>query len=65
MGVKTEELIEEIRSGLEELEGGLPTDLSASAVSETAKGAVQGSQRSRHTCLALRGHKPQRDAVRR
>ena len=38
MGVKTEELIEEIRSGLEELEGGLPTDLSASAVSETAKG---------------------------
>ena len=37
MGVTTEELIEEIRIGLAELEDGLPTDLKASAVSETAK----------------------------
>ena len=36
-GLTTEELIKEIRSGLEKLEDGLPTDLDASAVSETAK----------------------------
>ena len=35
-GVTTEELIEEIRIGLAELEDGLPTDLNASVVSETA-----------------------------
>ena len=37
MGVTTEELIDEILIGLAELEDGLPTDLNASSVSETAK----------------------------
>ena len=37
MDVTPEELIDEIRIGLAELEDGLPTDLNASAVSETAK----------------------------
>ena len=35
-GLTAEELIKEIRSGLEKLEDGLPTDVDVSAVSETA-----------------------------